>query len=137
MRRTEASKRSPGSCSSIRQNRELISLDIARENGAPIKWRSEDVPSPAFQGRRLIDDVSLEDIAPYIDWTFFFSAWELKGKFPKILEHERHGAAARELYDHGRDVARAHHFREAAHAPRRLWVLAREPGRRRHRRVER
>ena len=85
-----------------RQNRELISLDIARENGAPIEWRSEDVPAPAFQGRRVIDDVSLEDIVPYIDWTFFFSAWELKGKFPKILEHERYGAAARELYDHGR-----------------------------------
>jgi 5-methyltetrahydrofolate--homocysteine methyltransferase len=87
-----------------RQNRELISLDIAQENGAPIEWRSEDVPSPAFQGRRVIDDVSLEDIAPYIDWTFFFSAWELKGKFPKILEHERYGAAARELYDHGRTL---------------------------------
>jgi 5-methyltetrahydrofolate--homocysteine methyltransferase len=87
-----------------RQNRDLISLGIARENGAPIEWRSEDVPSPAFQGRRVIDDVSLEDIAHYIDWTFFFSAWELKGKFPKILEHERHGAAARELYDNGRTL---------------------------------
>ena len=85
-----------------RQNRELISLGIARENGAQIEWGSEDVPTPAFQGRRVIDDVSLEEIAHYIDWTFFFSAWELKGKFPKILEHEHHGAAARELYDHGR-----------------------------------
>ena len=85
-----------------RQNRELISLGIARENGAQIEWESEDVPTPAFQGRRVIDDVSLEEIARYIDWTFFFSAWELKGKFPKILEHEHHGAAARELYDHGR-----------------------------------
>jgi 5-methyltetrahydrofolate--homocysteine methyltransferase len=85
-----------------RQNRELVSLDIARENGAPIEWRSGDVPTPAFQGRRVIDDVSLEEIAEYIDWTFFFSAWDLKGKFPKILDHERHGAAARELYEHGR-----------------------------------
>jgi 5-methyltetrahydrofolate--homocysteine methyltransferase len=87
-----------------RQNRELISLGIARENGVPIEWRSADVPLPAFTGRRVIDDVSLEDIAPYIDWTFFFSAWELKGKFPKILDHERYGAAARELYDHGREL---------------------------------
>jgi 5-methyltetrahydrofolate--homocysteine methyltransferase len=85
-----------------RQNRELISLDIARENGAPIEWRSADVPTPAFQGPRVVDDVGLEDIARYIDWTFFFSAWELKGKFPQILDHERYGAAARELYDHGR-----------------------------------
>jgi 5-methyltetrahydrofolate--homocysteine methyltransferase len=85
-----------------RQSRELISIEIARENGVRIEWRQEDVPKPEFQGRRIVDDVSLEKIAEYIDWTFFFSAWELKGKFPKILEHERHGAAARELYDHGR-----------------------------------
>jgi 5-methyltetrahydrofolate--homocysteine methyltransferase len=85
-----------------RQSRELISIDIARENGTRIEWRSDDVPKPEFQGRRIVDDVGLEKIADYIDWTFFFSAWELKGKFPKIFEHERHGAAARELYDHGR-----------------------------------
>jgi 5-methyltetrahydrofolate--homocysteine methyltransferase len=85
-----------------RQNRELISIAMARENGAQIDWRSEDVPTPAFQGRQIVDDVGLEEIAEYIDWTFFFSAWDLKGKFPKILGHERHGAAARDLYDHGR-----------------------------------
>jgi len=85
-----------------RQNRELISLGIARENGAAIEWRNADVPTPAFQGRRIVDDVSLQEIAEYIDWTFFFSAWDLKGKFPKILDHERHGAAARDLYEHGR-----------------------------------
>jgi 5-methyltetrahydrofolate--homocysteine methyltransferase len=87
-----------------RQTRALVSLEVARENGLSIEWRSEDVPRPAFQGRRRVDDVSLEEIAHYIDWTFFFSAWELKGKFPKILEHERHGAAARELYEHGRTL---------------------------------
>ena len=85
-----------------RQNRELISLGIARENGVPIEWRSEDVPTPEFQGARVIDDIGLEEIDQYIDWTFFFSAWELKGKFPQILEHERYGTAARELYEHGR-----------------------------------
>ena len=85
-----------------RQNRKLISLDMARENGVPIAWKAEDVPKPEFRGRRVVDDVSLEEIAAYIDWTFFFSAWDLKGKFPKIFEHERYGAAARELYDNGR-----------------------------------
>ena len=87
-----------------RQNRELVSLEIARENRVPIDWRAEDAPEPAFHGRRVIDDVSLDEIARYIDWTFFFSAWDLKGKFPKILESERHGAAARELYEHGREL---------------------------------
>jgi 5-methyltetrahydrofolate--homocysteine methyltransferase len=46
--------------------------------------------------------VKLEELVPYIDWTFFFTAWELKGRFPAILDHPRYGAAARELYDHAR-----------------------------------
>ena len=41
----------------------------------------------------------LEDLAKFIDWTFFFSAWELKGRFPAILEHPQYGPAARELYE--------------------------------------
>ncbi len=84
-----------------RQNRELVSLEIARENDTPIEWKSDEVPTPEFQGRRIVEDVSLQEIAKYIDWTFFFSAWDLKGKFPKILDSERYGAAARELYEHG------------------------------------
>ena len=87
-----------------RQNRELISLEIARENAPRIDWRADDVPQPAFEGRRIIEDISLQQIAEYIDWTFFFSAWDLKGKFPKILEHEKYGAAARELYGHGQEL---------------------------------
>ncbi len=46
----------------------------------------------------------LEDLVPYIDWTFFFSAWELKGRFPAILDHPQYGAAARELYDNARTL---------------------------------
>jgi len=84
-----------------RQNRELVSLEIARENHAQIDWRAEDAPTPSFQGRRVIEDVSLDEIAGYIDWTFFFTAWDLKGTFPKVLDHKKHGAAARELYAHG------------------------------------
>ena len=51
-----------------------------------------------------MDDISLEAIADCIDWTFFFSAWELKGRFPKILDHPRYGEAARELFAHGREL---------------------------------
>jgi 5-methyltetrahydrofolate--homocysteine methyltransferase len=46
--------------------------------------------------------VPVEELVPYIDWTFFFSAWELKGKYPAILDHPERGAAARELYENGR-----------------------------------
>jgi 5-methyltetrahydrofolate--homocysteine methyltransferase len=58
---------------------------------------------PAFTGTRFLDP-SLDEIVPFIDWTFFFAAWELKGRFPAILDHPHYGAAARELYDEGRQL---------------------------------
>jgi 5-methyltetrahydrofolate--homocysteine methyltransferase len=61
----------------------------------------EDLAVPAFTGSRLVE-ASLEAIVPFIDWTFFFAAWELKGRFPAILEHPQYGGAARELYQQGR-----------------------------------
>jgi 5-methyltetrahydrofolate--homocysteine methyltransferase len=54
---------------------------------------------PSFVGSRLLDDVAITQLEPYIDWTFFFSAWELKGRFPAILDHPQYGPAARELYE--------------------------------------
>jgi len=71
-----------------------------------IDWTREDVPAPAFTGRRVVADVSLGKLAEYIDWTFFFSAWGLKGRFPAILEHAEYGKAARDLYDNARRMLR-------------------------------
>ena len=62
------------------------------------------VAVPEFTGRRVVDGVQLAEIAEYIDWTFFFTAWELKGRFPAILESSRYGSAARELYEDGREL---------------------------------
>jgi 5-methyltetrahydrofolate--homocysteine methyltransferase len=76
----------------------------ALERRSAIDWRAEDIPRPSFVGRRVLEDVSLETIAGYIDWTFFFSAWEIQGRFPKVLDHPGHGAAARELYEHGTEL---------------------------------
>jgi 5-methyltetrahydrofolate--homocysteine methyltransferase len=84
-----------------RQERPLLPFTKARENHLPIEWKAEDCPKPAKVGRQVVTDVTLTQIAKYIDWTFFFSAWELKGKFPKILDDPNHGAAARELYENG------------------------------------
>jgi 5-methyltetrahydrofolate--homocysteine methyltransferase len=47
-------------------------------------------------------EVDLAGLVPFIDWTFFFTAWELPGRFPAILDHPRYGAAARDLYDNAR-----------------------------------
>jgi len=82
------------------RRRPLLTWDAARANRLRLDWRADAMAKPSFTGARLLDDVRLEDVVPYIDWTFFFSAWELKGRFPAILEDQRYGAAARELYEH-------------------------------------
>jgi 5-methyltetrahydrofolate--homocysteine methyltransferase len=84
--------------------RPLVSWPAARANRARFTWSATAVPKPAFTGTRLLDDVALDDLVPFIDWTFFFSAWELKGRFPAILDHPQYGPAARELYDHARSL---------------------------------
>jgi 5-methyltetrahydrofolate--homocysteine methyltransferase len=63
-----------------------------------VDWAREPLPEPAFIGRRVLAEVPLADLVPYIDWTFFFAAWELKGRFPAILDHPQYGKAARDLY---------------------------------------
>jgi 5-methyltetrahydrofolate--homocysteine methyltransferase len=81
-----------------RRQAALVPYATALAKRLRLEWRREDVPVPAFLGRRLVDEVPLGEIAAYIDWTFLFVAWELKGRFPDILEHPKYGEAARELY---------------------------------------
>src|SRR3954468_23681164 len=75
----------------------LLPYERAKQNRTPTIWRAEDVPPPPFVGTRVVE-IPLEELRPFIDWTFFFTAWELKGRFPQILDHPQHGEAARELY---------------------------------------
>jgi 5-methyltetrahydrofolate--homocysteine methyltransferase len=82
-----------------RAEKPLLSYEKARANRLRIDWEEHEIASPWFVGRRSLDDVPLAEIAKYIDWTFFFSAWELKGRYPAILTHMQYGAAARELFD--------------------------------------
>jgi 5-methyltetrahydrofolate--homocysteine methyltransferase len=82
----------------------MLSYEQARANRLQTDWDEHVIASPSFVGRRYLDDVPLADIARYIDWTFFFSAWELKGRFPAILDNPEYGAAARELYEHAQSL---------------------------------
>ena len=76
----------------------LVPIDRARENRTPIDWSAATITAPAHPGITVLDDIDLEKIVPYIDWTFFFHAWQLKGRFPKILDDEVKGEEARKLY---------------------------------------
>jgi 5-methyltetrahydrofolate--homocysteine methyltransferase len=86
------------------KQRPLLAWPAAQANRLRLAWSDDVVARPAFTGARMLDDVSLDDLVPYIDWTFFVSAWELKGRFPAVLDHPQYGAAARELYDHARTL---------------------------------
>ncbi|MBA3690900.1 MAG: B12-binding domain-containing protein, partial [Actinobacteria bacterium] len=75
----------------------LLPYRVAIQRRTPIRWRAEDVPAPSFTGIRAAEPplAALRDV---IDWTFFFTAWELKGRYPQILDHPDHGQAARDLF---------------------------------------
>jgi 5-methyltetrahydrofolate--homocysteine methyltransferase len=81
-----------------RRERPLLAYRDAVANRQTFDWDNHPIASPWFVGRRYLDDVPLEEIRQYIDWTFFFTAWELKGRFPAVLDHPQYGQAARELY---------------------------------------
>jgi 5-methyltetrahydrofolate--homocysteine methyltransferase len=83
-----------------RHERPTLSYADARKNRLKLAF---DPATPAFTGTRSVD-VDLAELVPYIDWTFFFAAWELKGRFPVILDHPEYGKAARDLYDHAQKL---------------------------------
>jgi 5-methyltetrahydrofolate--homocysteine methyltransferase len=82
--------------------RTLLSIEEARARRTPIQWRTEDVARPAFTGIKVLPEFPLDQIVPYIDWTPFFHAWELRGRYPTILDDPTVGPKARELLDDAR-----------------------------------
>ena len=79
------------------QAQTLLPIEEARRRKPPIDWSDARLPRPAFTGVRAFPAVALEEIVPYIDWTPFFQAWELRGTYPKILDDATVGSKAREL----------------------------------------
>ena len=80
---------------------EYVPIEEAREKAFPTDWENIEIERPGRLGVFVFDDISLEEVAGYIDWSPFFWAWELKGVFPKILEHPERGTQAKKLYQDG------------------------------------
>lgn len=78
--------------------KQRLPLAKARENAFRADWSAYWPKTPSFLGTRVFQDWDLADLARYIDWTPFFQTWELKGVYPKILDDEKQGAAARQLF---------------------------------------
>ena len=84
-----------------RKDRPTLTIAQARANRLKLDFSSPAVPS--FTGLKKVD-LALEELVPFIDWQFFFAAWELKGRFPKILDDPKIGPAAKDLYDHAQKL---------------------------------
>ncbi|HEV3190979.1 MAG TPA: vitamin B12 dependent-methionine synthase activation domain-containing protein, partial [Polyangiaceae bacterium] len=85
-----------------KREKRLLAYPVANEHRPRIAFGGTEIPGKGGRGLHVEENLALSDIAKYIDWTFFFTAWELVGKFPAILEDPRHGEAARDLYANGR-----------------------------------
>jgi 5-methyltetrahydrofolate--homocysteine methyltransferase len=80
-------------------SKEFLTYAKAVENKMQIDWEATPLPTPTFTGKKIIEEIELSALTPYIDWTPFFIAWEMHGKFPGILKDEKIGVEATKLYE--------------------------------------
>ena len=83
------------------QARPLLSIEDARRRRTPIDWNVGDIPQPAFTGVRVLTPesksaIALSELVPFIDWSPFFHTWELRGRYPAILDEQ---PEARKLFE--------------------------------------
>ena len=84
----------------------LVSLEEARNNKCSFDWSNYTPEKPNFVGVKQFESFDLETLSEYIDWTPFFTSWQLAGKFPKILKDEVVGEEASRLYNDAQSMLR-------------------------------
>lgn len=84
--------------------RSYVSYEEARKNKLKIDWDCYTPPTPNFVGVKVFDDYDLVEIQPYIDWTPFFSTWQLAGKYPAILKDKVVGEVATKLFEDAQEM---------------------------------
>ena len=87
-----------------RQQRALVPYADALARRFATDWATVEIPTPEFLGPRTLDNFPLAELVPFIDWSPFFSTWELRGKFPAIFEDAVVGSEAKKLYDDARQL---------------------------------
>jgi 5-methyltetrahydrofolate--homocysteine methyltransferase len=87
-----------------RRQRKLVPYAEAVRRRLVLDWSDPSPAVPSFLGTQALRSIPLEEIVPFIDWSPFFMAWELKGKYPRIFDDPERGARARELFDDARQL---------------------------------
>jgi len=89
---------------SKKEDSKLLTLLVARDKKIQLEWNDNSIIKPDFMGIRVFDQIPLEELLPYFDWSPFFWAWEMKGNYPQILEHKTYGKQAREIFEDGKAI---------------------------------
>ena len=79
-------------------DKEYVSIEEAREKRFKIDWENETIIKPKKLGITVIEDQDFRELLPFVDWSPFFRSWDLHGRYPNILEDEKVGEQARELW---------------------------------------
>ena len=79
-------------------DKEYVSIEEAREKKFKIDWENETIIKPKKLGITVIEDQDFRELLPFVDWSPFFRSWDLHGRYPNILEDEKVGEQARELW---------------------------------------
>ena len=87
-----------------KSEKRYVDYDVAQTNKLKINFKEEKPFKPKELGIQIIDDISLEELVPYIDWSPFFNSWGLHGKYPDIFNYELTGKQAKELFDDGQKM---------------------------------
>ena len=89
-----------------RAGAQLLSYEQARQRSLRTDWDEHQIAVPEFIGRRVLNDFPLEELVPYIDWSPFFHTWEMRGRYPDLLQDPNRGPAARELFANAQELLR-------------------------------
>jgi len=85
---------------------QLLGYEEARQHRLQTNWDGQQIAVPEFIGRRVLKHFPLDELVPYIDWSPFFHTWELRGRYPDLLEDAKRGPAARELFGNAQELLR-------------------------------
>ncbi|MGJ3242949.1 MAG: methionine synthase [Opitutales bacterium] len=87
-----------------RNKQKLVPIDEARANGFQTDWQTVEIAEPEFLGTKVFQNFDLKTLTDFIDWTPFFAAWELRGRYPRILDDPKQGEEARKLFDEAQEL---------------------------------
>ena len=86
------------------KKRSLLTIDDARDRKFSVDWDKYIPPKPKFSGIEILKDYPITNLVDYIDWTPFFNTWEMRGKFPDILENGKYGNEPQKLFDDANEL---------------------------------